>query len=483
MPLKKVQQYMEIQMKNTKLLLLCLSSTLVVFNATTHARQIYPADLIARSLNYPGLGWLGHVGIATRYMMNHGGMSTPADQVIEILNAPIIGQINSVDDFKRRSQYWGSKFGVIRNARQGYGVLVEANHQRWWVREYTYNTDYRIGKGNPFTGEVNVTGRWRCDTFAWWAFYSQGIDTMPGHIWLPRNMFNFFPYYNDERIKIESPESSSDFFVKRTLDELSADELNSMSLEEFQTVIDKPLTAPTNYVAPVSAYMRFAYDDSLDDIKRGAMIDKITSKISDFDLVNKLLKLYDLTDNEEVKNKIVSGLMYHTQGELREHPNSKDTELLKNFFQRLIGEKLNQRCADWATMGYIDTHKADEISQNLDKIDAQLAVATHPASITLKYKLVHKSKELQAIYIQSIVDELRAANDSDLDSYFFGPLAIGYQGTGVNLLEPDAKQIVINYLNEVNYKYTPEGIAENPDDFHRGSTAPYYFELIQNMGI
>ena len=110
--------------------------------------------------------------------------------------------------------YWGSKYGVIGSPDQGYRVLVEANHQRWWVREYTSNTDYRIGQGNPFTGEILVTGRWRCDTYAWWAFYSQGVDTMPGKMWLPRNLFNFFPYYNDERLTVESSVRSSEVLLK-----------------------------------------------------------------------------------------------------------------------------------------------------------------------------------------------------------------------------------------------------------------------------
>lgn len=410
-------------------------------------------------------------------------MSTPADQVIEILNEPVIGQINTINDFKKRSTYWGSKYGVIANPQQGYNVLVEANHQRWWVSEYTSNTDYRIGRGNPHTGEIMVTGRWRCDTYVWWAYYSQGIDTMPGRVWLPATLFNFFPYFNDERLTIEAIETPPAILASTSLDNVTAEKLNEMSLNEFQTIIDAPLEAPSNYVAPMSAYMRFAYDEELNDVKRGAMIDKITSKVSDVDLVSKLLRLYDETDHEEVKNKIVSGLMFHVQGELREHPNTRDQELLKSFFHRLIGEKLNQKSADWVTMGFIDTHSADETLQNLDKIDAQLTTATHPASITLKYKLVHKSKELQSIYIKSIVDELRAANNSDLDSYFFGSLAIGYQGTGKNLLDPESKQIVVNYLDEVHYKYTSKGIKANPDDFHRGATAPYYFELIKNMGI
>ena len=470
-------------MKSKEILVLGLSVLLVAITPASYAKKTVPSDVIGRSLNYPGMGWLGHVGIATRQMMDPSGMSTPANQVIEILNEPVIGQINTIDNFKKRSSYWGSKYGVIGSPQQGYNVLVEANHQRWWVREYTSNSDYRIAQGNPHTGEIIVTGRWRCDTYVWWAFYSQGVDTMPGRVWLPTTLFNFFPYSNDERLKIEAPEASSGILADSSLDNVTAEELNEMSLDKFQIIMDAPLRTPSNYVAPISTYMRFAYDDSLNDIKRGAMIDKITSKASDIDLVSKLLRLYEETDREEVKNKIVSGLMFHVQGELREHPNVRDKELLRGFFHRLIGEKLNQRCADWATMGFIDTHTADEALQNLDKIDAQLAAATHPASITLKYKLVHKSKELQSIYIKSIVDELREVDDSDLDSYFFGPLAIGYQGTGKNLLEPESKQIVVNYLDGVRYKYTSKGIKANPGDFHRGTTAPYYFELIKNMGI
>lgn len=85
--------------------------------------------------------------------------------------------------------------------------------------------------------------------------------------------------------------------------------------------------------------------------------------------------------------------------------------------------------------------------------------------------------------MQSIVNELRIANDSDLDSYLFGPLSIGYQGAGKNLLEPEAKQMLIDYLKQVQYKYTLKGIKANPEDFHRSTTAPYYAELIKNMNL
>jgi len=65
----------------------------------------------------------------------------------------------------------------------------------------------------------------------------------------------------------------------------------------------------------------------------------------------------------------------------------------------------------------------------------------------------------------------------------FGPLSMGYQGSGKNFLEPESKQMVADYLKEVRYKYTDQGIKSNRNDTHRRSTAPYYFELLKNMEI
>ena len=105
------------------------------------AKQIYPAEILGRDLDYPGLGWAGHVGIATTNMGSANGMWQNADLVIEILKEPIVGQINSIANFKSRSKYWGSKYGIADRSERGYRVLVEANHQRWWCPQYTSDTD------------------------------------------------------------------------------------------------------------------------------------------------------------------------------------------------------------------------------------------------------------------------------------------------------------------------------------------------------
>lgn len=448
----------------------------------SYAKAIYPAEIMGRDLNVFGLGWVGHVGIATTDMTSPAGMNQNANKVIEILNENPVGQINFVTNFKSRSKYWGSKYGVADRGLRGYQVLVEANHQRWWCPKYTSDTNYHIGSGIPTTGEIIECGTWRCDTYAWWSFYSQGLDTMSGHVWLPIVMFNFFPYFNDERFSIEL-EPFSAITTNKTLENVSAEELNEMPIEEFQMIMDAP---PSHYVTtPSSVQMNLAYDSHLNDVKRGIMSDRLIADDTEPDIVRKLLTLYATTDSVEVKNKVVQNLMLYNQ----RHRNVKlyiqnDQPLLKTFFAEILDNKsLTPKMADDGVRGFIETHSSGEIMTNLNKINKWLPIAGHYSSIMLKYSLVFKSTELQSIYIKSIVNELHKANNSDLDSYFFGPLSIGYQGTGKNLLAPDSRRVVIDYLKEVHHKYTLKGIKANSQDFHRGTTAPYYFELIKSMGL
>jgi hypothetical protein len=410
-------------------------------------------------------------------------MEKNATQVIEIRNRNPVGQINPISHFKSRSKYWGSKYGVADRGPIGYQVLAEANQQRWWCPKYTFDTKYHIGSGKPTNGQVSTCGTWRCDTYVWWAFYSQGLDTMPGRVWLPKNLFNYFPYANDEQVAVPASKHPRDSAISQSLENITAEALNAMPYEVFQMFMDAP---PINYVtSPSSVQMQFAYDANLSDIKRGIMIDRLIADDLEQDLVKKLLALYAETNSVEVKNKIVQDLMLYDQ----RHKNMKqyinyEEALLKTFFAELLDSKfLNSSLADDAVRGFIDTHSPEEIIINRDKIDKWLLVIDNYASLMLKYTLAYQSKELQYIYIQSIVDELSQANNADLDSYFFGPLSIGYQNSGKNLLAPEPKQVVVDYLKKVHHKYTYQGIKRNSTDLHRITTAPYYFELVKNMGV
>ncbi|MGV3739794.1 MAG: hypothetical protein ACO1N3_00670 [Gammaproteobacteria bacterium] len=473
-------------MKNKLSALIIKGTAIGVITSTfSYAKLIYPAEIVGRKLLIYGLGWSGHVGITTTYMMSAEGMSRKANQVIEILNEPIVGQINSIANFKSRSEYWGSKYGIADRGERGYRVLVEANHQRWWCPQYTSDTDYQIGEGNPYTGQIVKCGRWRCDTFVWWAFYSQGWDIMPRRVWIPRVLFDRFPYYNDERgIK----KSRLDTLVlnelnNKGLEDVTAEDLNAMSFDEFETIMSSQKSP--HYVIPQtgSIEMRFAYDEKLNEAKRSIMIDRLTSRGDELDLTSKLIKLYRETSNVSIKESIISGLMIHYQRHLDLDKQSEEQASLKSFFSELLSEELSSKAADNAIRGFVDLHSSDEIMSNIQQIDSQLSHVNHTSSIMLKYSLIHKSKQLQPIYMESLVRELQDSNDSDLDSYLFGPLSLAYQAMGKNLLEPKSKQIVVNYLKEVRYKYLPSNMVRaSIEDPHRSNTAPYYFDLIKNMG-
>lgn len=453
-----------------------------LFN-TCSAKSILPAEILGRDLNYPGLGWLGHVGIAITDTPSIDGMLQPANQVIEVLNETPVGQINSIDNFKIRSNYWGSKYGISDNSEQSYRIIVEANHQRWWCPSYTSDTKYHIGRGDPRTGAVKECARWRCDTFVWWAFYSQGFDLMPGRTWLPRILFNAFPYYNDES---EHAHRSAQIKPSDTkpLNEYTTQELNQLDYDEFAASI---ATHPRNYISlpSIDTEIKLAADEDLDDIKRTIIIDRLTSQGTAPNLIPDLIKIYSTTSNSNIKRKIAEGLMLYNQQHIDDamYTNDDKTQLKQFFYEQLEGDEHSPKATDSILRGFIDTHAPEEIIDKVSRLDPLLAKVGNYSSIMLKYSLIHKSKALQQIYLPSIIHELCEANNPDLDSYLFGPLSIGYKASGQTLLEPEAKALVISYLERVRYKYTATGISNDGHDSHRAATAPYYHELTKVMGI
>lgn len=97
--------------KNLAVLGITLTLTTITCSPL-YTKKIYPAEIMGRDLLFPKLGWVGHVGIATTNMMSPAGMGNNADQVIEVLNENPVGEVNSISNFKSRSKYWGSKYGV-----------------------------------------------------------------------------------------------------------------------------------------------------------------------------------------------------------------------------------------------------------------------------------------------------------------------------------------------------------------------------------
>ncbi len=437
-----------------------LSTGIVIASVSilVNAKPIYPAEVMARELLIPGLGWTGHIAVTSA-----NKIWQTDDHVLEILNEPVVGQLNTFANFKSRSKYWGSRYGVANRGDAGQHVIDEANHQRWWCPTYTSSTAYIIGAGDTKWGTRFKCGEWRCDTYTWWAFYSAGYDTVKGKIMLPTTVFNAFPIYN------QSVRNTTHVLLNegiRTLDDVTPAELNTMPFEEFEMIADIPMQQETPQ--HIAAEMRLANDPQLNDIKRGIFIDRLTIGGKDPDTVSKMLKLYDETDSKELKAKIIQGMMIHYQQHLDLSKNTTDQMLLKSFFATRLEEKINNQVASNVVRSFVDLHSTQEVIANMDKINDLLTKMPHESSVMLKISLASKSKEIETIYMKSLIAELKEVNSSDLDGFLFGPLVMAYKQSSKpvsqEILNPESREELIHYLKYVEYKYTDKGLRENTKD-------------------
>ena len=446
------------------------------FNISYANKLIYPAEIAGRDLNYPPAGWLGHVGITTAPMTSPSGMNQKSNQIIEVLNEPVVGQINDLSNFKSRSADWGTRYGVADRGVGGYNALVEANHQRWWCPAYTASAVHSAGQGIPTTGEIIKCGLWRCDTYALWAFHSAGYYPPYGTVILPSRLFKAFPYANNAVISEQNEINVPIMYPSKSLNEYSIAELNAMSFEEFELVADIPLDQESP--EHINAEMRLVRDEQLDSQKRGIFIDRLTIGGKYPNSVSQFITLYNHTQDKEVKSKIIQGLMIYYQQHLDLAQNNNEHQLLVHFYSQLLDTDINNQNADHTIRSYIDLNNAEDVLINQHKIDTLLTKVPHQSSIMLKNTLVKKSKRLEKIYIPSIIKELKEANDYDVDSYFFGPLNLTLQINKANL-EPESKKMVLIFLNELQTKYSKEAINKN--NGHAAFTAPLYFQLLNRL--
>lgn len=81
----------------------------------------YPGDVVGRDLNYPGLGWLGHLGL------------WDGANVFEVVNAsPNAIRITTLTDFKNTSTYWGAASANIPDYTiYNFCSSLDCNYYSW----------------------------------------------------------------------------------------------------------------------------------------------------------------------------------------------------------------------------------------------------------------------------------------------------------------------------------------------------------------
>ncbi len=435
-------------MKLKKFVVIMLS---ICITEAAHAKPPYSGDIVGRNLNYPGTGWLGHVGIVTG-----DNVGSKSDIIIETLNESPVIQINHLNNFKSRSPYWGSKYGIGDYKYGTLAVLVEANHQRWWCPKYTTSTAYVIGTGDIKTGKPTKCGLWRCDTFVAWSFFSAGYyQLMNNKIMLPLVVYNTFPYANTElRPSLQIPKQA---IIGKEFSKLSTDELNKMSYEEFVMVADIPLhqETPTH----IAAEWKFAKDGRVNEIKRGIFIDRL-SMSNEKDVIPKFLEFYQNEPSEEIRSKLIQGTVIYYQGHRDQINASSDYELLKAFYNNLLYKELSNKDADNVIRGFVDFHSPQEILKNQPQIDKQLIKVEPNLALGLQLQLASTSKELEEIYIHSIIKMLEKYIRSDLDDMFFGLIKFSYKN-----LSQKSQAEVKTYINSCAKKYLSANASTQNDPY------------------
>lgn len=253
--------------KNTKIF-----PVLFFLIASFKAISIRPTDIVGRDLSIPGLGWVGHIGIATA-----DKSWQEAHYVVEALWDQPVLQINTLESFKSKSPYWGAKFGVNRNDVSGTRIINEGAFQASLkCAEYTTTVQWKAGTGQwgmPFT-----CPKFRCDTFVnylyWWGGYTLPTFSPPESQYpentLPKIVFNLFPYFrapgNYLAFSLVTPDIPESLLHTENINEITEERLSNMSFFEFVHAVDLPIGLITK--DGIDNILKFADDPNLSNEKK-----------------------------------------------------------------------------------------------------------------------------------------------------------------------------------------------------------------------
>ncbi len=167
-----------------------------------------PSDVVGRDLDFFPLGRVGHVRIITANLF-----TDPGSYVVEALNEPLVLQINTLSNFKKRTPYWGAKYGLINNSTAGTKVINEGAFQTSLkCAEYTATISWKAGTGQ--WGVPRSCPMFRCDTFVNYLYWWGGVQLPTynpsgtyGKATLPALVFNSIPYRRNESYKGLTPPS------------------------------------------------------------------------------------------------------------------------------------------------------------------------------------------------------------------------------------------------------------------------------------
>jgi hypothetical protein len=403
---------------------------LLLLSSANAALPIYPAEILGRNMQQRHAEWLGHVGIATAPYIYQD-----AYQVLEVLkDDQHVIQLNLITDFKSRTKYWGSRYGIADRGDRALLILREGNFQRDLdCTDYTILAGYEPSQGYyDFEGKPHCTarGQFRCDTYVYYLFGVGGYNLPVSSVINPTRIFNSFPKGNGDgpyAPELTTNSIDSNEVRNRGINRYNNDELSSMPISDFYRIVDMPNEKVNKKMQ--DRLLNLAKNNNLlSSSKRSIILNKI-SFVGGIDNISELIDLFNnISDkNVSLKNQVLSTVqhVFDNQCSKTFKPQCNvEKERVLLFYNDIVQRqtKIKPLNANIVVRGLINLSKKNEIISSHEKINQYINNKNinfdARSKLTLKLDLMSVSSSLEPRYISEIISLLNIENDPDLDGTF-----------------------------------------------------------------
>lgn len=433
--IKQVHIHLSLSLEtNMKIKLLYLFSSIAITSPVYSKIPSVVGDLVARDL--VNAGPLGHVGIASApdYRMRPTIVLEALDSVPHI-------QANTIDDFKSRSKFWGSKGGLL--SPKSYESYVVANRivkQYYACPEYTRTWRWIEGKIDSNSRPI-ACGKFRCDTLVNYAYaFSEGYS-LPTYntVWTtPVAVYNYFPVESDLLVA-ENKTSQQDLVssIKNVnIRSINKDNLKDLNTEVFYQMLQNSFDISKE---EIKYLWQLFTSNEVDSQVKILFFDFISFENPNY-LTDEIIKQAK-NETGEARHTLLVTLqsIYQTGLEKNEANGLKE---ISEYFKELQLQDLDKNDGGIVYRGLatltpknLNTKRAN--LTNMDKI--------HVAILSLKKDRIHEKK-----YVYDIIHNLDNPDDTLVvtASYqYFTELLVN---SDLTFFSQESKQLFKNHLENKN---------------------------------
>lgn len=392
-------------------------------------------DLVGRDLI--GLGPIGHVGIATApyYKMR-------PSYVLEAMNTIPHIQQNTIDDFKSRSKYWGSKGGLVSpQSLESFTVANRIIRQYYACPEYTFTWRWRPGAIHEDLRPISC-GVFRCDTLVNYAYAFSPGYSLPTYnkVWTtPLAIYNYFPVNSDLLLHenhYTPTETEHQVVQTDSIDKINANNLKDLDSEKLYRLLEG---SPNLSEDQIKSLWRVFTSNGVDENTKILFYDYISFETPRY-LTNEIIQ-QTRKENGEARHRLLVVLQSIYQQRSGDNKKSEQQGIV-NLFKELRAKNLGKGDAGIVyrglaalTDGQIETDQAN--MTNMDRI--------HVHIINMR-----KNRANQRERVKGIIRNLENPDDNLVVTAGYKYLTELLVKSNLSLFTAESKQLFKDHLERRN---------------------------------